>query len=31
MTCAARAMDLQFIRNGNLAPLTDCQPYVPPK
>ena len=23
--------DLQLIRNGNPTPLTDCQPYLPPK
>lgn len=26
-----KGMDLQFIRNGNLTPLLDCQPYLPPK
>ncbi|MEO8305074.1 MAG: hypothetical protein ABI724_13220 [Betaproteobacteria bacterium] len=26
-----RGMDLQLIRNGALTPLTDCQPYLPPK
>lgn len=26
-----RGTDLQLVRNGNLTPLTDCQPYLPPK
>jgi membrane-bound inhibitor of C-type lysozyme len=26
-----KGMDLQLIRNGNLTPLVDCQPYLPPK
>ena len=26
-----RGMELQLIRNGNLTPLVDCQPYLPPK